>query len=71
MLNAIGVLVRMQFVVWRNTFWRGKIGRKILMVLAVLGLSGASYGLYRLTLVIVKGLTSDDFAEFLARAART
>jgi ABC-2 type transport system permease protein len=71
MLNAIGVLVRVQFVIARNTFWRGKIGRKILLILAVLGLGAAAYGLYRLTLIIVEGLTSQDFANFLARAART
>ncbi len=61
----------MQFVIARNTFWRGKIGRKILLILAVLGLGAASYGLYRLTQAIVKALTSQGFAELLARAART
>src|SRR5258705_12720596 len=71
MLHAIGVLARMQFVIARNTFWRGKIGRKILLILTALGLSAAAYGLYRLTQVIVETLTSQDFADFLARAART
>jgi len=61
----------MQFVIARNTFWRGKIGRKILLILTVLGLSAAAYGLYRLTQVVVKALTSQDFADFLARATRT
>src|SRR5688500_8607787 len=70
MINAIRVLVRMQFLIFRNTFWRSKIGRKILVILAVLGLGAAAYGLYRLTLNIVKGLTSPGFADFLARAAR-
>jgi ABC-2 type transport system permease protein len=70
MLNAIGVLVRTRFLIARNTFWRGKIGRKILLVLAVLGLAAASYGLYQLTQVIVRTLTSRRFADFLASAAR-
>ncbi len=70
MINAIRVLVRMQFVIFRNTFWRSKISRKILVILAVLGLGAAAYGLYQLTLNIVKGLTSQSFADFLARAAR-
>jgi len=69
--NAVLVLTRMQFVIARNTFWRGKIGRKILLILTVLGLSAAAYGLYRLTQVVVKALTSQDFADFLARATRT
>ena len=69
--NAVLVLTRMQFVIARNTFWRGKIGRKILLILTVLGLSAAAYGLYSLTQVVVKALTSQDFADFLARATRT
>src|SRR5207342_3231428 len=71
MIHAIGVLARMQFVIARNTFWRGKIGRKILLILAVLVLGAAPFGLYRLTQAIVKGLTSQEFADFLARAARS
>src|SRR5438552_3619752 len=71
MIHAIGVLARMQFVIARNTFWRGKIGRKILLILTLLGLSSATYGLYRLTQAIVQGLTSQGFADFLARAARS
>jgi len=70
MLNAIGVLVRTRFLIARNTFWRGNIRRKILLILAVLGLSAASYGLYQLTQVIVRSLTSERFAEFLRNAAR-
>src|SRR4051812_33286917 len=69
MLNSIMVLVRTQFLIARNTFWRGKIGRKILLILAVAGLCFASYGVYKLTGVIVSGITSPQFARFLARAA--
>jgi ABC-2 type transport system permease protein len=61
----------MQFVIFRNTVWRSKIGRKILVILAVVGLGAAAYALYRLTLNIVKGLTSQGFADLLARAARS
>jgi ABC-2 type transport system permease protein len=71
MLRAIGVLSRMQFMIARNTFWRGKISRKILVILAVLGLGSATYALNRLARNIVAGLTSQDFADFLARAARS
>src|SRR4051812_33117223 len=71
MINAIRVLVRMQFVIFRNTLWRSKISRKILLILAVFGLGAAAYGLYQLTLNIVKRLTSQGFADLLARAART
>src|SRR5258705_2375130 len=70
MMNSIGVLVRTRFLIARNTFWRGKISRKILLILAAVGLCFASYGLYSLTGVIVRGLTSPQFAQFLARAAR-
>jgi ABC-2 type transport system permease protein len=70
MLNAISVLVRTRLVIARNTFWRGKIGRKILLIFAVLGLAAASYGLYQLTRVIVRTLTSRRFADFLESAAR-
>jgi ABC-2 type transport system permease protein len=70
MINSIGVLVRTRFLIARNTFWRGKIGRKILIVLGLVGLCFASYGLYRLTLGAVRGLTSPQFARFLERAAR-
>src|SRR3954454_3932096 len=71
MINAIGVLARMQFMIARNTFWRGKLGRKILVVLAVLGLGAAAYALYRLSQGLVTVLTSQGFADILARAART
>src|SRR4051812_35891661 len=71
MIHAIGVLMRMQFMIARNTFWRGKIGRKLMLLLAVLVLGAAPFGLYRLTQTIVRGMTGPDFAEFLAIAARS
>ncbi|HEU5099743.1 MAG TPA: hypothetical protein VFU22_12020 [Roseiflexaceae bacterium] len=70
MLNAIIVLVRTQFVIARNTFWRGKIGRKLLVILAALGLGTVAYGLYHVTRAAVGLLTSRRFADFLESAAR-
>jgi ABC-2 type transport system permease protein len=70
MLNSIWVLVRTRFLIARNTFWRGKIGRKIFLVMAAVALSFAAYGLYWLTRQIVRGITSPEFAQFLERAAR-
>lgn len=70
MINAILVLIRTQFLIARNTFWRGKLIRKIGMLAIVLALCGASYGLYWLTREIVRGITSREFADLLARAAR-
>ncbi|MEP7187909.1 MAG: hypothetical protein ABI901_01810 [Roseiflexaceae bacterium] len=70
MINAIRVLVGMQFVIFRNTFWRSKIGRKLMVILAVFGLGATAYALYRLTMNIVRWLTGPDFAELLASAAR-
>src|SRR5215213_2368218 len=71
MINAIRVLVGMKFVIFRNTFWRSKISRKIMLIVAVFGLGAATYALYRLTTNIVRWLTGPDFADFLARAARS
>jgi ABC-2 type transport system permease protein len=70
MINAILVLIRTQFLIARNTFWRGKIMRKVGLVVLALALAGASYGLYWLTRGIVEGITSPEFADFLAQAAR-
>ncbi|HNP88435.1 MAG TPA: hypothetical protein PKK78_20030 [Kouleothrix sp.] len=70
MINAISVLIRTQLVIARNTFWRGKIAGKIGAVVLMLGLCGASYGLYWATRGIVRGLTSPEFAELLNQIAR-
>jgi ABC-2 type transport system permease protein len=65
MLNAILVITRARLLIVRNTFWRGKIGRKILWVAAVAALCFASYGLYWLTGAIVDGITSPRFTAAL------
>jgi ABC-2 type transport system permease protein len=68
--NAVLVITRTRFLIARNTFWRGKIGRKIALLGLGAALCVAAYGLYWLTRGIVRGITSPDFAEFLAEAAR-
>jgi ABC-2 type transport system permease protein len=67
MLNAILVITRARLLIARNTFWRGKIGRKIFWVAVIAALGAASYGLYRLTGAIVAGLTSPTFVTILER----
>jgi ABC-2 type transport system permease protein len=67
MLNAILVITQSRLLIARNTFWRGKIGRKIFWVVAIVALGFASYGLYRLTGAIVAGLTSPTFVTILER----
>jgi len=68
--NAVLVITRTRFLIARNTFWRGKIGRKIALLGLGAALCVAAYGLYWLTRGVVRGITSPDFAEFLAEAAR-
>src|SRR6266496_3230502 len=70
MLNSVLVITRTRFLIARNTFWRGKIGRKIALLGLAAALCVAAYGLYWLTRGIVRGITSPDFAKFLAEAAR-
>jgi ABC-2 type transport system permease protein len=70
MLNAILVITRARFLIARNTFWRGKISRKILWVFAIVALGFAAYGLYQLTGVIVRGITSPEFSAALERFNR-
>ncbi|HEX9373713.1 MAG TPA: hypothetical protein VF897_22055 [Roseiflexaceae bacterium] len=65
MLNAILVITRARLLIARNSLWRGKIGRKIFLVVALVGLCFASYGLYRLTGAIVRGITSPGFVGAL------
>jgi ABC-2 type transport system permease protein len=67
MLNAIWVITQSRFLIARNTIWRGKIGRKILWVFAIVALGFASYGLYRLTGAIVGGITGPGFSAALQR----
>jgi ABC-2 type transport system permease protein len=70
MWNAILVITRARLLIARNTFWRGKIGRKIFWVLGIVGLCFAAYGLYRLTGAIVGRITGPDFMALLERFNR-
>src|SRR5688500_14363999 len=70
MLNSINVLVRTRLLIARNTFWRGKIGRKIVLLVAAAGLCFGAYGLYWLTRQLASAITSPQFTRFLERAVR-
>ena len=59
--NAVIVIARAQALIARNTFWRGKLSRKLLLALLAIGLCAASYGLYWLTGGIVQVVR--DLAE--------
>ena len=69
MLNAILVIARARLLIARNTFWRGKIGRKIMIVvlLALVGL--AAYGAHTMMYWAVRTITSPAFLEGLREAA--
>lgn len=49
-------ILRARWQVARNSFWRGKITRKLSTVLAALALIGLSYGLYTFSKFVVRGL---------------
>lgn len=70
MINAIGVLVRARLLIARNAFWRGKIGRKIMLLALAAGLAFAAYGLYWLLRSAVSWINSPAFARALAQAVR-
>lgn len=69
MMHAIGVLVRARLLIARNTFWRGKIGRKVLLIALAVGLVFAAYGVYWLMRSAVSWINSPRFAAALADAA--
>lgn len=69
-LKAVQILLRARFLIARNTFWRGKLRRKlgIVMLLALAGF--AAWGLYRFSSFVVRAINSPQFAEALRTAAR-
>ncbi len=69
MLNAIRVLVRARLLIARNTFWRGKVRRKIGIGLLLLLVSAAAWGLYNFTGFVVRGISSPQFQTLLREAA--
>lgn len=55
-IGGTWTILRSRWHVARNTFWRGKLIRKIALVLGVIVLLALSYGLYQLSRLIVRGL---------------
>ncbi|NJO81781.1 MAG: hypothetical protein HC828_02730 [Blastochloris sp.] len=70
MLNAVFVLARARFLITRNTFWRGKIGRKISLLIVSGFVVFIAFLLYNFMQWSVSGLTSPRFVEMLQEAAR-
>jgi ABC-2 type transport system permease protein len=70
MFHAIGVLVRARLLIARNTFWRGKLGRKIGLVALLAVLAFSAYGLYWLMSAAVRFFTGQRFFRILEAAAR-
>ncbi len=65
MIQALSVLIRARLLIARNTFWRGKIWRKLGLT-AVLCLIGfAAWGLYNISRFVVAFLQQPDFARML------
>lgn len=70
MLNAVFVLARARFLITRNTFWRGNIGRKISLLVVCSFLVFIAFLLYNFMQWAVIGLTSPRFIELLQETAR-
>ncbi|MCX7791763.1 MAG: hypothetical protein N2378_14065 [Chloroflexaceae bacterium] len=69
MLQAIWVLARARAQIWRNTFWRGRLGSKLgLLALAAL-ITLAAPGLYNFTRLVISGLRDPEFIAVLQQAA--
>jgi ABC-2 type transport system permease protein len=67
--NAILVISRAQLQIARNTFWRGKLRRKIGLVMLI-GLIGlATFGLYTFVGFVIEALRSPEVAAALVEAA--
>jgi ABC-2 type transport system permease protein len=70
MIHAIGVLIRARLLIARNTFWRGKLTRKIGALALLALLAFAAYGLYWFMQAVVRYLTGPRFFSALELAAR-
>ena len=68
--NAIIVITRARLLIARNTFWRGKLSRKIGLLALLMVLAFGAYGLYWLMGTAVRLFTSQDFFRLLEAAAR-
>jgi ABC-2 type transport system permease protein len=71
MLNAILVIARARFLIARNTFWRGNIGRKIGISVLLIALGFGAWGLYWLMSSAVQFFISMQFIDALSRAQQT
>jgi ABC-2 type transport system permease protein len=69
MIHAVLVLIRARLLITRNTLWRGKLIRKIGLILLVALVGLGSYGFYRVSRGLVELLTSPDVIEWFAREA--
>jgi ABC-2 type transport system permease protein len=69
MLNAILVIARARLLIARNTFWRGKLGRKVMLVVALALVGLAAYGAYALMYEAVRVVTSSAFLAELRETA--
>ncbi len=69
MLNAVGVIARAQFMILRNTFWRGKLARKVGLALVLVSLIAAAFGIYILLSAAVSFFAGAEFASLLREAA--
>jgi ABC-2 type transport system permease protein len=70
MLNAILVIARARLLIARNTFWRGRLGRKIGIAVLLVVLCFGAWGLYQLMSGAVQLLISEEFMAALQRAQR-
>src|SRR5262245_21143551 len=70
MVHAIGVLVRARLLIARNTFWRGKAGHKIRLLVLLALLAFGAYGLYWVMRAAVRFFTSQRFFRLLEAAAQ-
>src|SRR5512134_1268593 len=69
--NAIIVITRARLLIARNTFWRGKLSRKIGLLALLALLAFGAYGLYWLMSAAVRLLTSQRFFQVIEAAARS
>ncbi len=69
MLQAIWVLARARAQIWRNTFWRGRLGSKLGLVALAALITLAALGLYNFTRFVISGLRDPEFIAMLQQAA--
>ncbi len=70
LVNAILVIMRARWRVISNTFWRGKLVRKIRTLVLLAVLCFGAWGLYRLSGAVVRWFTNPAFQRALQQAAR-